>query len=808
MVHCAALLLFLAVSYVYFAPLLEGKAVRQHDRDQWRGTAEQLIRYADTHDGEQSGWTTTLFGGMPSVLVSLQYPMNVISAMDEFLLLQMGARPASYIFLTMAGFYLLLLVLGVNPWLAIAGALGYGLSTYFFIIIGAGHNAKSHALAYLAPLLVGVVLAYRGRYAWGGVLFALFFALSLVAGHVQISYYGGFVVAAMGLGYLVEAVRGRTLRRFAIASGVLVLGMLFGVGANFNRLYHTWDYGKSSIRGASELTQAAGEKTGGLDRSYATSWSYGKAETLNLFVPNFAGGASSLELDDDSQVGEFLKRAGLRAGDRANVLRSLPVYWGPQPMTSGPVYVGAVMVLLFVLALILVRGPLKWALLSVTGLSVLLAWGKNFGLLTDLFFDFVPGYNKFRTVSMILVIAELGIPLLALLGLQEWFGGGHPQPRLRRALFCSLGIVAGGALTIALLGPSIGDFSSAYDAELIRAGYPQELIRALEGDRASLMRMDALRSLVFVLATGLLLGLNLRGKLTVLPFGLLLAAVVVVDMWPVNKRYDGVSYEPKSHLSTPYPMTPADRAILRDTSYYRVYNTTVSPFNDASTSYYHNSIGGYHGAKLRIFQDFVDRYGGRELMLNLMNVKYIIGRGADGQYQVSQNREAFGAAWFVERVVPVETADEELAQLGEVDLRRVALVRRGQPSPKSGEEHDVAGSIRLVAHEANRMVYESSSASGGFGVFSEVWYRKGWRATIDGQEVPIVRTDYLLRGLEIPKGTHRVEFSFSLPLFAMGQYVDLIFGLAIIGGFLLLLGLELRRKRGGGEANAKEIVHE
>lgn len=793
--YVIAVVVFLCVSYVYFAPLLEGKVVRQHDRDQWNGTAKELIDYRAAHGGEQSHWTSTVFGGMPSVLVSMEFPRNVVGFVDR--VLQFGSRPACYIFITILGFYLLLLVLKVNPWLAFAGALGYGFSTYFFIIIGAGHNAKSHAICYMAPMLIGLILAYRGRYWWGGALFALFLALSIAVGHIQITYYTGFVLAALAIGFLVKAVKEGMLRRFALASAALVVGALFAFGANFNRLYNTWDYGRESIRGVSELAESGADGSGGLDKSYATSWSYGKAETLNLLVPNLVGGASGYELAGDSHVGEFLAKAGVPSGQRRQILSSMPTYWGPQPLTSGPVYIGASIILLFVLSLFLLRGPMKWSLVAVTALSIMLAWGRYFPFLTDVFFDYFPAYNKFRTVSMILVVAELTIPLLAFLGLARWTSGEVDKRDLRRATVWSLGITGGFLLLVALLGPYVASFSSPMDAEMLEGGYPAAFISAMRADRASMLRGDAFRSLIMVVAVGLLLLGSLKGRLDTRKLGILLAIVVLVDLLPVDKRYDGVHYESPSHNANPFPMTAADRAILRDTSYYRVFNTAVSPFNDASTSFYHHSLGGYHGAKLRRFQDFINHYGSSPLMLDLFNVKYVIARNNRGGYGVQRNSKAYGSVWFVDSIAEVASAQEEIAALADYNLRRVAVVRASE-----GIGRDEAGvvdtrdTIFLRAHSPNSMVYESSSQGGRFAVFSEVYYPRGWTARIDGEAVPIYRVDYLLRGLHIPAGKHVVDFHFELPMFFVGQWVDFLFGLCIVLTLLLLTVLHLYKRNG------------
>lgn len=777
--YAFAFLVLLVVAYAYFAPLLEGKVVEQHDRDQWRGTAQECIEYAARHDGDQTQWTSTVFSGMPAVLIALHYPKNVVQWIDDLLLV--GQRPASYIFLTMLGFYLLLLVLGVDPWLAIPGAVAYGFSTYFFIIIGAGHNAKSHAIAYIAPLVAAAILTYKGKSFVGGSLFALVLALSLVSGHPQITYYSAFVVGAVAIAYFARTVASREWRAFISASVMLLLAIVFAVGANFNRFYNTWDYGRYSIRGKTELTHAPHDETGGLDRSYALAWSYGIAETLNMVVPNLMGGSSSLAIPMDSHTGQLLMR---QAGDNPMLqqqLQRMPMYWGPQPMTSGPVYVGAAVFFLFVLALFVLRGPLKYALLGVTALSVFLAWGNHMEWFSALFFDYFPGYNKFRTVSMTLVIAELTIPLLGFYGLSKWLSAPDDGQRWRALKWAS--ILTLGALLIIYVGGLIGFSFTARSG--IDARLPEQLLEAFRADRKALFIADAWRSILFVAITAGLLFLYRRKTLGMRWFVVLLTAVLLFDMVPVNKRYDGVEYVSPSHNDTPFPMTTADRMIAQDTTYYRVFNASVSTFNDASTSYRHRSVGGYHGAKLRRYQEFIDAYATNPLFLDLLNVKYIIQPSQQYGTIVTQNPAPYGAAWFVDSVMWVPDADAELAALGSTDLRRVAVVDT-RYRPLEGGVGTPSGSdtIFLQKAEPNRMRYCVRCSEPRFAVFSEVFYPKGWIARADGKELPIACADYTLRGMWLPGGSYTLDFAFDLPAFHRAQYVDFFCGLVILLGGL------------------------
>lgn len=799
MPHGIAVVLFLLLPYIYFYPLLFGKTVQQTDRDMWQGSAQELEEYRASHDGEQSFWTGSMFAGMPSVMVSLTYDHNVVSPIDS--ILNFGARPASYLFITMLGFYILLLVLGVSPWVALVGAVGYAFSTYFFIIVGAGHNAKLHAISYMAPMVAGVLLAYKGRYLAGAGLFALSFALSLATGHVQITYYTFFIILAVVVWRLIELQREKKLRTFVWASAILLLGGVMGVGANFNRLYQTYDYGKESIRGRSYLSTA---KTGddGLDRAYATQWSYGKLESFNLLIPNLYGGASALELGESSSVASFLDRMHLPREQKEAILSQMPVYWGDQPMTSGPVYLGAVILFLFFFALFLMRGAPRWALVAVSLVALALSWGHNWQWFTDLFFDFFPGYNKFRSVSMILVICELCVPLLAFWGLSEWLQGKYEPQRVKRALYLAGGSLLGLLALFLIFGLPSFSFVSPNDVQYLQAGYPEDLMEALRKDRSHLMLVDIVRSAGFIAVAGVLLWRTMKGKIRQPLMLLALAALVLVDLWIVNKRYDGVHYVAKSHNSAPFQMTQADKQILQDKSYYRVLNQSVSTFNDASTSYYHKSVGGYHGVKLRRFQDFIDRYGTSETMQRLLNVKYIIGRVGAGEPQAMRNVKGsepveLGAAWFVDRLVGVSSADAELDSVGTASVAQVAYFQEGdQALSAKSLGRDSTDYIAVQHYEPNRLTYRVSAGGERFAVFSEIFYPKGWTATVDGQEVPIYRVDYLLRGIYIPAGAKEVVFSFTLPSYAWGRWIDFVFGLVILL-FLLAAGLRhfLQRKR-------------
>jgi hypothetical protein len=823
--HIVAPIIFIAISYAYFSPLLEGKQLAQHDIAMYKGSAKEIIDYKAA-TGEQTLWTNSMFSGMPAYLISVNYPGNLLPYINR--IIQLVQRPASFIFSTMLGFYILLLVLGVNPWLSIVGAIAYGFSSYFFIIIGAGHNAKIHAISYVAPMIAGIILAFRQKYISGFVLFALFFGLNLYTGHPQITYYAAFVMIALVVAYYYDALRSVTynypskvkrilatiatvalgaiylrkptpqLAGFAKAVRVLFLAAILAVGANFSRMWFTYDYGKFSIRGPSELTSETHNRTSGLDKDYATQWSYGTWETFNILIPNLTGGASAMDIGEDSHTYAFLKKNGVPTSQAKSIVSQIPTYWGDQPSTSGPVYVGAIVFFLFVFGLFVVKGAGKWALLIVTLLSIFLAMGHNFKPLTNLFLDFFPGYNKFRTVSMILYIAEFTMPFIGFLALKRLWDGAVSKDTFHKALKWSVGIVGGICLFFFLLGGSIFDFSALVDQQLQSSGWPAELLNALRDDRRAMLRTDAFRSLVFTLVTASALLAFYTRKLKPQYFVVALGLLVITDMWPVNKRYlKNDNFVSPRKVQEPFSPTAADMQILQDKSLsYRVFNMTVSPFNDASTSYFHKSIGGYHGAKLRRYQEVIDQHlsRGNMAVFNMLNTKYFIQQGQKGP--VAQlNQEALGNCWFVDSVRFVGNADEELDALTGFDPRRVAIVdERFRPllatfTPAT----DTSDRIVLEEYYPNRLVYKSTSHTNRLAVFSEIYYPKGWTVSIDGQPAEHFRANYILRAMTIPAGEHRVEFRFEPAMFRVGKNIDFACSLIIILSFAGWVFVELKK---------------
>ncbi len=837
--HLIALFIFIGISLVYFSPLLEGKKLHQSDIIQFQGMAREITEFRE-ETGEEALWTNSMFGGMPAYLISVIYPYNLIRYVDQLLSLGLP-RPAKFLFLSLIGFYILMLAFRVNPWLGIAGAIAFGFSTYFFIIEAAGHNTKAHAMSYMAPLLAGIILSFRGKLLLGCVLTGLFLALQIYANHLQITYYTLLIVLVYGFFEFIHAVRKRIFPEFLKNLLTLFIPVALALGANFTNMYLVWEYGRYSMRGPSELTSRSEVRTGGLDKDYILNdYSYGIPETMNLLIPNFKGGASSYDLGTDSETYKALSAHGAQgAGEIAS---GAPAYWGSQRFTSGPVYIGASVIFFFVFGLFVLKSRYKWWLLSATLLSVTLAWGNNFLLLSEFFIDFFPGYDKFRTVSMILVMAELTIPVLALLGLREVILKG-PSPEFRDKLKKSFFIVGGITLFFALFPGLLLSFSGEIDQQLLAMGWPDFLIDALEKDRMSLLRADAFRSFIFVTLAGGLVWLFMLNKLSVKWLGLAVACLFLADLWPVNKRFlSNEDFVTTRQMTQPFLKTEADVVILQDDDlYYRVYNTTRSPFNDAITSYYHKSIGGYHGAKMGRYQDLIDLHLSLNNIdvLNMLNTKYFIQQGQEGRPQPFRNSGALGNAWFVDSFRIVENPDEEIDALNDFDPSNEAIVDRRfesfvaglQPAAgvypggagrdgADGEDADQDGSaadavqddvsadtdqdddgadgyveteperedfIELVSYSPNRLVYRSETGSERLAVFSEVYYDAGWLAYVNGEPADHFRVNYILRAMVVPPGENEIEFIFRPAGYFTGEWISLASSVLLIllsGGIL------------------------
>ncbi len=761
--YVSAILIFIIITFAYLSPLMEGKRLKQNDTSVWTGAAKEIMDFRKTHNGEEPLWTGSMFSGMPAYQISMVTPSNNVTTFFENLFgLFFMPNPANMVFMYFLGFFILLLVLKVDPWLSIIGALAFGFSSYFFIIIEAGHNTKSLAIGYMAPVLAGIILCMRGKYLWGGALTALFMALEIKMNHVQMTYYLLIIILIYIIAEFFTKLKEKQLGVYFKAIGVLVIAGGIALGTNITNLLTSYEYAKETIRGKSELTLGdKSDKTSGTDLSYATGWSYGIPETMTLMIPDFNGGSSSGKLSESSETYQVLKQNGY--GEAKKFIKQVPLYWGTQPFTSGPVYVGAIFIFLFVLGLFLVKGPMKWGLLIATILSIMLAWGKNFMPLTEFFFSYFPMYDKFRAVSSILVIAELTIPLLGILALNEFFKNKKNTAENFRALKFSLIITGSVALIFALLGTNMYDFTTASDAQY---QFPEWLMTALIADRKSMFMMDAWRAVFLIIATAALLWAMMKDKLKWQYVFAIIGLMVIIDMWSVDKRYfDDKNFTSKVNVEKPYPATDVDELILQDKDpNYRVFNVTVSPFNDASTSYFHKSIGGYHGAKLRRYQDLIEHQISKNnvKVLNMLNTKYFIAPDQNKQPQAQRNVAALGNAWYIDNFKIVESPDSEIVALSNFEPATTAVVDKRfndyVKDVKPGK--DTLSTIKLTSYAPNYLTYEANAKKDEFAVFSEIYYEKGWKAYIDSKEVPYIRVNYVLRAMKVPAGQHKIEFKF------------------------------------------------
>lgn len=783
--HIIIIILFALISFAYFSPLIEGKSIDGHDIKTWIGMSKEISDFRDS-SGTEALWTNSMFSGMPAYQISVKYSSNLVRYIDKVITLGFP-RPANILFLYLLGFYLLLLSLKVDYRIAAVGAIAYAFSSYFFIIIQAGHMTKAHAIAYLPMVVASVIYTYRGKLLLGGVLTALTVALELYSNHLQITYYLIFILIFIGLYQLFYDYNTKNLPSFFKRSAVLILAALLATGTCFTRLKTTMDYGKDSTRGKSELTNNIENKTKGLDKDYATQWSYGIAETMTLLIPNFHGGASQGELSTDSETYNALKRSP----NAKKIIKNLPLYWGDQPIVSGPTYAGAIVIFLFLLSLFLLKGRFKYWILTLTILSIFLAWGKNFMPLTELFLDFFPGYNKFRAVSMILIVAEFTLPLLAFLAFNNFiFSDANKLSKiksLKNAFF-----VTGGITLLFSLAPNMFfDFVGVNDSVLASNGWPVE---ALQSDRASMLSSDAWRSFFFVSLAFLSLFLFIKNKVSSNNIILVFAVLLLLDMWTINKRYLNDSHFIRSSkIKTPYKATQADNYILSDNDpNFRVFNQSVSTFNDASTSYFHKSIGGYHGAKLKRYQELIDSHisKGNMQVLNMLNTKYFILQTG----KVNINPNVLGNAWFIKDVKIVENADDEILALNDFDASSIAVIDKRFQSSLGEFSEDSSSNIKLDEYQPNYLRYSSVSTKNQIAVFSEVYYDKGWNSYIDGELVSHFRANYILRAMNIPKGNHTIEFRFEPEIFKIGERISLASSILLIISLIFVSVRELKLK--------------
>ena len=822
----AAILFFVLISVAYFfVPMTRGEVLGGGDNTAAKGQGRDVQEYYEK-TGDRSRWTNTVFSGMPTYQISPSYnSTEALSKVEKAYHLWLP-QYVWYLFAYLIGFYIMLRAFDFRQWMAVLGAVIWAFSSYFLIIIAAGHIWKVRALAYLPPMIAGIVLAYRGKYLWGLIVTALFAAFEINANHAQMTYYYLFVILFMIIAFLVKAIKDKKMPQFLKATAVCIVAGAIGIAINISNLYHTWQYQNESMRGKSELvskTDPANQTSSGLDRDYITQWSYGIGETWTLLIPNAKGGASEPMINNkvvqekgDPQYEQLYAQIGQ--------------YWGEQPGTSGPVYVGAFVLFLFILGIFIVKGPMKWALLAATVLSILLSWGKNFMGFTDFFIDYIPMYAKFRTVASILVIAEFTIPLLAIMALKKIVDEPDYLKNHIKFFWISIACTAGIALVFWLMPGVFFDFISSAENEAL-SQIPADQLAPLKANltslRETIFRDDCIRSIVVILIGVVLMLLFKAKKLQAKPFVGCVIALCLIDMWSVDKRYlnDGM-FQPKDDVDQPIAKTVADDQILKDKGLdYRVLNMTTNTFNENNTSYYHKSIGGYHAAKLRRYQELIDHYIAPEMQnmnkvlapgnlsqrsdnmiqvtdkanampaLNMLNMKYLI-VGQQGQEPVPvENKSAMGNAWFVNKVDFVDNANEEIDKIGKIDLHHEAVAdKKFQSALGNSATNDSTAKATLTDYAPNNLKYDVSSKNGGVVVFSEIYYPE-WTATVDGQPAEVGRVNYVLRAINVKPGNHKVVLDFHPKSITTTETVSYIASALLILAIILLIVGEVRNRK-------------
>ena len=797
--HLLVLIGFVVLSLAYFSPVLQGKKIFQSDIMHYIGMAQQQKEFAKA-SGEETYWTNSAFGGMPTYQLGAKYPHNYIKKLD--LSLRFLPRPADYLFLYFLSFYILMLALKVDFKLAALGALAFGFSTYLIIILGVGHNAKAHAIAYMPLVLAGIILTFQKKYILGFLLTTVALGLEIVANHFQMTYYLLLLVIVLGVAYLIDAYRKRQLPHFFKSVGSLSIAALLAIGLNATSIMATQEYVKESTRGKSELTinpdGTPKEVTSGLNKDYITEYSYGILETFNLYIPKFMGGGNTEDVGRDSETYKAYVNLGASPIEALEASRNAPMYWGNQPIVEAPAYVGAVIIFLFILGLFLVKGRLKWWLVGGTVLSLLLSYGKNFGFLTDFFIDYIPLYNKFRAVSSIQVILELCIPILGIFALVRLFNDFQNNKEKLKALKYSVGISAGLTLVFLLFKSALFDFESFRDAGYIQA-YGQPFVDALIADRKALFTTDTLRTLILVLLSVGTVLLFLKKKLSETAVVIVFAVLILFDLVNVNRQYvNNDSFVAALQVDKPYRTTTADKEILKDKGHFRVLDASrQGQGQPARAAYFHNSLFGYHAAKLGRYDELLEFhvYRSNPNVLNMLNTKYIIEEDQQGRVKaVDYYTQPNGNAWFVSKLKIVENADQEIRALDSLDTKSFAVVEQSIVEANNLESTykiDSTASIQLKEFKPNYLKYESHNANDGLVVFSEIYYEHGWNAYIDGEQVPHLRVNYVLRAMEIPRGNHSIEFKFEPKVVKTGSRIALassaIFGiLLLLGGFYTL----------------------
>lgn len=810
-----AIFAILAIGYV--TPVLEGKRIMQPDIVKFEGMSKEIKDFRED-TGEEALWTNSMFGGMPAFQISVLYPNNISGFLHKLMTLWLP-RPADMIFLYFAGFFIFLLLLRVNPWVAFFGAVAFALSSYNYIIIAAGHNSKAVAIAYMAPVLGSIIYTFRGKYLIGGILFSIFLALQLYANHYQMTYYLLIIVVFYGIFELIKRVREREFDKFLKASGVLVLAAVLAVGVNISRIWTTYEYTEATMRGGSELSES--DKSKGLDIKYITDWSYGIGETFSLLIPNVKGGATEAIGNNEKAMQNVDPRL-------KNDIAGQNHYWGNQPFTSGPVYVGAIVLFFFILALFYVKGPIKYGFLIASILALMLAWGKNFMPLTEFFVYYVPGYDKFRAVSMTLVIATVCIPALAALGISKIIEKPEIISLKNKKLYIAYGLTAGLALIFYLMPGTFFSFISDAEVNAFASQKVQNpdfanqislFVDNLENTRMSIFKADAIRSFLFVTLAAAFLLIFAMKKFPTKLFLLGITALVIIDMWPIDRRYlNDDNFVSKRKVERPFTKTAADDFILKDNEKgFRVLDLTENTFNSSRASYFHNSIGGYHGAKLQRYQELIDHYIRNDIntiisafnnkastdeiyslfndmpVLNMLNTRYII---FHPENMPLINMHAIGNAWFVNEIIITESADEELVKLKDINPETTAIINEEYKDYvfELKTDTDSLAEIKLTDYQPNKLTYSTSNKNKSLAVFSEIYYPKGWNVTINGEPAEHFRANYILRAMIIPAGENEIIFEFKPRSYYTGENIALVFSILMVLSALGLIGYKFHNK--------------
>ena len=793
--HALAILGFVFISIVYFYPVLQGKQIFQSDIVQYTGMAKEQNDFRAI-DNVEPYWTNSAFGGMPTYQLGAKFPHDYIGAIDD--LLRFLPRPADYLFLYFLGFYGLMLVLKADPLKAFFGALAFGLSTYLIIILGVGHNAKAHAIGYMPLVIAGFILVFQKKYILGGLVTLFATALEINANHFQMTYYLLIFLLILSAYFTFQLLKDKDYKALLSSLGILAAAGVLALGANATNLMATSEYTNFSIRGKSELTfnpnGSANETTSAMSKDYITEYSYGVMESFNLIAPRLFGGSNNEAVGKDSNMFEFMIGQGVPEDQAVDFVSGMPTYWGDQPIVAAPAYVGMVVFFLAIMALFIDKRKVKYVFLAGSVVALLLSWGKNFSLLTNFFIDYVPMYDKFRAVSSIQVILELCFPVLAVMGVQSFFQLDKNVPKIREKALLETTVLCIGIILILFFSKSMFSFSGGNDASY-QEMYGPEFVNALKLDRMSLYSADLLRSGFFVLVTAMALWLFIKERFAQNTAIIVVGLLMVFDLFFVDKKYvSGKDFVSSSQVEVPFQESPSDAKILQDTTHYRVFE--VGDIMGARASYFHKSIGGYSAVRPRRIQQLIDYQISKNNIevLNLLNVKYLIQKDKEGKEFPVANPDANGNAWFVRQVKLVKSSDEEMKALDSLDSKNAAVVNSKEfKTGNSAFAKDSLATIILEKYKPNYLKYTSKNKNAGLAIFSEMYYGNGWNAYIDDKKVDHIRADYVLRGLEIPSGVHKIEFKFEPQVVKTGGTITLISSIIML--LLLLVGIYFERKK-------------